>query len=207
VNLESYSDVHHLWEQCKLGVLVSGRPAAFTAFRVNADTGTAVAVAPAAILSSTDRLLGLPQLAESRIAAALTEAKEEWFEDGVESRLFQTLSKLTFAYGFAAISSIEHLLGSLDINVEVVVETMQWLGGVDDPPSHTYRRKLLEKMLLSRRAVRVRHGAASGLAAMDDPSSLPTLIKASKGERNQGLKRYLLLIADQLERTRACLNS
>ncbi len=158
-------------------------------------------------LGSTDRVLGIPQLVESKFATAVTFAGGEWFEDGVESRFSRTLSMLAFAYGDAVVASVERFLASPDVNKEVAVEAAQWLGEVDHPASRAYRKNLLEKVLGTSSAVRIRHGAAAGLAAMDDPSSLPAVIEARDRETNRGLQNFLQLVVDQLERTRACLSS
>lgn len=157
------------------------------------------------ILNSTDPELGASRMIRGQLAEAAGLAREEWFEDGVESRFSRTLSSLLHAYSDGAIAAVETLVGSPSTNVEVAVEAAKWLGEVDHEATKLYRRTLLEKML-NAPSVRLRHGAAAGLASMDDPDSLDALRGALDREPNRRLRGYLQLVANQLERTRACLN-
>jgi len=159
------------------------------------------------LLNSTDRLQGASRLVESKFAEAVAVAGKEWFEDGVASEFSRALSTLLHTYKNAAIAPVETFFASPSTNVEIAVEAARWLGRVDHPTSHRYRRTLLEKVLLSAPSTRLRHGAASGLAAMDDPSSLLVVMEARDRESNQRLRRFLQLVVDQLERTRACRSS
>lgn len=160
------------------------------------------------LLNSTDREQGASRLVDAKFAEAVALASKEWFEDGVESEFSRALSALLHLYKDAAIAPVETFLGSPSSNVEVAVEMAQWLGKVDHSDSHHYRRTLLEKILLSdSSSVRLRYGAAAGLATMNDPSSRPAVVEALNRERNRRLQYFLQLVVDQLERTRACLNS
>ncbi len=159
------------------------------------------------LLNSTDRARGTSRLVESRFVSAVALAGEEWFEDGVESRFSRTLSTLLHTYGDAAVAEVEIFLGSPNVNMEVAVEAAQWLGEVDHPASRRYRRTLLEKTLLAATAIRLRHGAAAGIASMDDPSLLGVVMKALDRESNRGLRHFLELVADQLRPARACPSS
>ena len=184
------------------------RSPSFIALRV-AGLGTAAQpiVYTTGLLNSTDRLQGASRLVESKFAEAVALAGKEWFEDGVESEFSRALSTLLHTYRDAAIAPVETFFISPSANVEVAVEAARWLGRVDHPASRHYRRTLLEKVLLNAPSTRLRHGAASGLAAMDDPFSLPAVVEASNRESNQRLRRFLQLVVDQLERTRACRSS
>jgi len=159
------------------------------------------------ILSSTGTGLGIRRFVESKLTEAVDLARNEWFEDGTESHFFRTLSALLFAYGDASVATLETFLSSPSSNIEVAVEAAQWLGETDHLSSRHYRRTLLEKLLRSTPSTRLRHGAAAGLAFMDDPSSLPALREALEREGNRRLQRYLALVVEQLERTRACRSS
>ncbi len=173
-------------------------------------TGAALGSAKGAsgLLNSTDIAFGVARLVDAKLRRAFTEAAGEWFEDGVESRFSRSLSTLLMVYGDAAVAAMEPWLASPTSNPEVVVEAAAWLGEIDHAPSAQYRRTLLEKLLFSRRAsTRVRHGAASGLASMDDPAALSAVIRARDQESNERLRHFLGLVAEQLERTRACRTS
>ena len=172
--------------------------------------GLAVGAEPIAalpgLLSSTDVRLGRPRLVESKLGDAVARAGEEWFEDGVESRFARALSMLLHGYRDTAVAAVETFLRTPDSNIEVAVEAAQWLGEADHPTSHHYRRTVLENLLRAPSA-RLRHGAAAGLASMNDPASLPSLLDARDHETNRRLGRYLQLVVDQVERTRACPSS
>jgi hypothetical protein len=155
------------------------------------------------LFNSTDALLGIAPVVESKLASAFAEARHAWFEDGVESEFSRTFSTLIHTYSDMAVSAAETILSSPATNIEVAIEAAHTLGEVDHPASLHYRRSLLEK-LLTARSVRLRHGAAAGLASMDDPASLPAVSEAYAREANQRLRQYLQLVVEQLERTRAC---
>lgn len=158
------------------------------------------------LLNSTDREFGIRHRVESRFSSAVAFAADEWFEDGTESTFARTLSTLIYVYGNAAIAAVERYLGSPDANIEIAVEASQWLGEVEHPDSRNYRKTLLEKTLLRGSTARLRHGAATGLAALDDPSSLPIVVEALQVESNRALRQFLELLAGQLGRTQACPN-
>lgn len=156
--------------------------------------------------NSTDVVLGVPSLVESKLSEATALAAGEWFEDGVESKFCRTLSSLLYGYGVPTVAAVEKFVRSPSSNIEIAVEAAQWLGEVDHAASQRYRRTFLESLLGSASA-RLRHGAAAGLASMDDPSSLPAVREALNHESNRRLRNFLELVVDQLERTRACLNT
>ena len=189
--------------ECDLGFREYFAPTSFTVHVISSGTAAPLSRLPG-LFNSTDRALGIPPLVQSKFATAVALAGEEWFEDGVESRFSRTLSTLLYAYGDAAVAAVERYLGSRDINIEVAVEAAQWLGDVDHSASSSYRRTLLEKTLMYAPTARLRHGAATGLATMDDPSSYSVVLEALGRESNRGLRQLLQLVADQLGRTRAC---
>lgn len=196
------------WLPYERNISLSGMDlSAVTTFRVVTISAAQPLKSAAGLFSSTDPTLGLSRLVESKLAAAFALAGQEWFEDGIESDFSRALSTLVHTYGDTAISVVETFLGSPTTNTEVAVEAAQWLGEVDHPASYRYRKTLLERLLLTAPSTRLRHGAAAGLAAMDDPSSLSALVKARDRESNRRLRHFLELVVDQLERTRACRSS
>ncbi len=153
------------------------------------------------ILNWTDPLSEPSSLAVRRVADLLAAAVEETFEDGVESSFSQGLAALFKSHKVATLAAVEAVVLSPDTNVEVAVEAIRLLGELEDLTSRPYRRGLLEKLLASPSA-RLRHAAASGLAVMDDPESLPALTAAFDREGNRRLRQYFELVVDQLERRR-----
>jgi hypothetical protein len=188
--------IESLWNSCS------------TTFRIVELTAAAQPFdMPPGILNSTDAYLGISPVVEAKLAELFAQARHSWFEDGVESEFSRAFSTLIHLYGDTAVSAVETFLSSPVTNVEVTIEAAHSLGEVEHPPSLRYRRSLLERLLLSTHSVRLRHGAAAGLASLDDPSSLPVVSEAHARERNQRLRQFLQLVVEQLERTRACLSS
>jgi len=183
------------WHACNMTYSVLGFDAA--AQRFSMEPG---------LLNSTDAVLGISPVLESRLANMFVEARHAWFEDGIESEFARAFSTLIHAYGDTAVSAAETLLAS-PTNIEVAIEAAHSLGEIDHPPSLRYRRSLLERLLLTAPSVRLRHGAAAGLASIDDPSSLTVVSEAYARESNRRLRQYLQLVVEQLERTRACRTS
>jgi len=193
------------WSMCERTFAFSELPVT-TWFQVTG-AGAAQPIKPVSgFFNSTDTVLGISRLVASQFEDAAAAAQQEWFEDGRESQFSRTLSTLLHTWGDAVVSTVEGFLGSRTANTEVAVEAAQWLGAVDHPPTYRYRKTLLETLLTSP-STRLRHGAASGLAAMNDPSSLSVVREATDGESNGRLRRFLELVVDQLERTRACRSS
>jgi hypothetical protein len=158
------------------------------------------------LLNSTDRTQGVSSFIESKLTDAIALARGEWFEDGIESQLSRALSTLLHTYGSLVVAPLETFFGAPTSDIAIAVEAAQWLGEVDHKPSQKYRRTLLEKLLRAS-STRLRHGAAAGLAAMNDPSSLAALHDVFGREENTRLRRYLELVIEQLERARACPSS
>src|SRR5688572_9690695 len=99
-------------------------------------------------------------------------AKEEQFEDGMESRFSTHLCSLIQQYRVDALQAIEHLIRVQHISVAVLEETMRELGQIDDPATYDGRIRLL-KDGLQHTSPRVRDGASLGLASLDDPQAIP----------------------------------
>lgn len=195
------------WPKHDRAIGLAQLPATATAQVTGVGTGAQSIEPLPGLLNSTDIGLGISRLVESRFSDAVASAQHEWFEDGVESRFSRALDLLIHTYRDTAVSTVESFLSSPTVNAEVAVEAVQSLGEIDHPSTHRYRRSLLEKVLLTSSSTRLRHGAASGLAAMNDPSSLDAVREATRREGNSRLRRYLELVVDQLERARACPSS
>jgi hypothetical protein len=161
---------------------------------------------PPDFFSTTDALPRPRNFFWHKVSEAFAAAAEDTFEDGIETDFSRSLRSLIKTHGIAAVAGVEDLILSPETNIEVAVEATRLLGAVDDPASRPYRRTFLERLLDSASA-RIRHAAASALAAMDDPATLPALISAIERERNRRLRQYLELVVDQLEHTRSCPSS
>jgi hypothetical protein len=151
------------------------------------------------ILHSFDVLSGISSAVGKATAAVFASGSEEVLEDGVESSFARDLEALLRAHGHSALLAVEDLIRAPETNKELAFEATRMLGSVDDAKSHDLRRKFLEELLDSAVA-RLRHAAASGLAAMDDPASLSAIERAAVKESNGLLRKYLARVADQLLR-------
>jgi len=138
-----------------------------------------------------------------RIEALFGAAKEEFFEDGMESEFSRGLVSLVRQYSNRAIDVLVHLLGSDQVNAEVASEALRWLGRMDHPPSYYSRLWLLERSLRCSSA-RVRDGAALGLSFLDDPDAITYLKQTIEREPVEELRRDMEQVLAQLESTRLC---
>jgi hypothetical protein len=141
-----------------------------------------------------------------RIALAFSMASEERFEDGVESAFSGMLVSMLQTYGSAAVAALESVIKSEETNAEVAAEALHWLGMISHPDSRRYRLWVLQESLRSASA-RIRDAASLGLAALDDPAAIPSLLDAVQREQYSELRQNLQLVLDQLEQTRRCRNS
>jgi hypothetical protein len=193
--------------RCERTISLSELPATMI-FQLTTIGAVTQAIKPlTGLVNSTDSALGIASIVESKVGDALALAQQEWFEDGTESEFAKTLSTLIHTYGDTAVAMVERFLASPSVNTEIAVEAAQSLGAIGHPGTYRYRKSLLEKLLLTSTSARLRHGAASGLAAMNDASSLAKVIQATERETNSRLRRFLELLVDQLQRTRACRSS
>lgn len=128
-------------------------------------------------------------------------AREERFEDGMESNFSHHLLALLEKYGASAYDALGSLILESSVNMEAAAEACRWLGRLEDPKNHTTRRTWLESILQGGHSARVRDGAALGLASMDDPASIPAFQQAIEREVNTELRHDLQQVLDQLIET------
>lgn len=144
-----------------------------------------------------------PKEIDQEIGMLFRAAKEQDFEDGMESELSKGLVSLIKKYGNAAMEVTADLLIYERVDAEVASEALRWLGRMDHPPSYDFRRWLLERSLRCSSAV-VRDGAALGLASSDDPHAIPYLKQAILRENYVELREDIEQVLVQLENTRQC---
>src|SRR3989442_1458856 len=73
---------------------------------------------------------------EDKIKALFEAAKEEIFEDGMESNFSRGLSTLVEQHGADAIVALARLIEIENRNDEIAAETLRWLGRLDHPASY-----------------------------------------------------------------------
>lgn|SRR5574341_618286 len=125
-------------------------------------------------------------------------AKEEIFEDGMESGFSRNLSDFIVSFGHSAMEAIIPLMLSERTNTEVASEAFRILGRLNHKTTYRDRLWLLERGLYSASA-RVRDGAILGLAFLNDPLAIAPLKSAIERELNLELRKDMEQILAQLE--------
>jgi Type IV secretion-system coupling protein DNA-binding domain len=152
----------------------------------------------AATKSSTLLPQNLSTTLRQKIGAIFAEAKEEVFEDGMESQFSRALTSAIRQFGNAAIRLLAGLILFETVNAESASEALRWLGHMNHPPTHRARLWLLERSLQSSSPT-VRDGAALGLAFLEDRRAMPYLQEAIERERSVELQHDLRQVLAQLE--------
>lgn len=139
----------------------------------------------------------LPEDIDQKIEALFEAAKEEDFEDGMESEFSKKLVFLLKRYGDAAMEALTYLIIYERVNAEVASEALRWLGRINHPASYHYRLWLLERSLRCSSAM-VRDGATLGLASLDDHHTVTYLKQAIQQEPCKELRRDMEQVLIQL---------
>jgi hypothetical protein len=144
------------------------------------------------------------------MAALFAAAKDEYFEDGMESAFSRGLIRLIGEYGEKAVVELAFLILHDQVNAEIAAEALRWLGHMEGPggPAPTqlrqdmrsYQRRLwlLERSLFTASA-RLRDGATLGLASLDDPHAVRYLRRAIAQEPSPELRSDMEQVLAQLE--------
>ncbi len=125
-------------------------------------------------------------------------AKEEIFEDGMESDFSRNLSEFIASFGHFAMETIIPVILSERTNTEVASEAFRVLGRLNHKTTYRDRLWLLERGLYSDSA-RIRDGAVLGLAFLNDPLAIAPLKFAIERERIPELRQDMEQVLDQLE--------
>jgi len=125
-------------------------------------------------------------------------AKEEIFEDGMESNFSRNLSEFIVSFGHSAMETIISIILSEQTNNEVASETYRILGRLTHKTTYRDRLWLLERGLYSASA-RVRDGAILGLAFLNDPIAIAPLKSAIEREQISELRHDMEQVLTQLE--------
>ena len=149
-------------------------------------------------LEDSTTTIEFPTDIRAAVEGLFNSAREETFEDGVESEFSRGLVSIVWMYDKDAIEEITSLVVYEQVNPEVVSEALRWLGQIDHPPSHRFRRWLLERCLLCNSA-RTRDGAVLGLAFLDDAHAVPYLQRVIERETSEELRQDMQEVLSQLE--------
>ena len=133
------------------------------------------------------------------LARCIDEAVDEVFMDGMDSTFSLRVTSLVIKYDNAAVSALDHLLNTGEVNAEVSGEVLRVLGSLHNDKSYFSRLRLLLEQLKSTDP-RIRDAASLGLASLDEPMSLSALRKAHAMEKSELVQRNIGLVIEQLER-------
>ncbi len=122
----------------------------------------------------------------------------EVFQDGEESEFSSGFVALVSKEGIRAISVLQSILANERTSATVASEALRWLTEVEDEETYNARRVLLERCLRARSS-KVRDGALTGLASMNDRRSIAALREAIDAEHIRLLRGCMSRVLRQLE--------
>jgi hypothetical protein len=125
------------------------------------------------------------------VVVLLRMGMDEDFSDGYVSDMARRVQALVAAQGSAAVDALASLIDEDKAPVEAVADALHWLGDLEHEPTHDACRRLLERTLLSDKALAIRDGACAGLALMGDPSTAATFRQAIENEANAAFREIL----------------
>lgn len=158
---------------------------------------------PFSIPSESSTLEEDPAIIENQIRSIFESAKDEFFEDGMETAFSKNLEMIILKYGLSSIVAISKIVFDKQSNEEIVSEALRLLGRIQDQNSYNIRLWLLEQNLKNNSA-RIRDGALLGLASLDDTHSIPSLKKAIQEEIYPELRGDMQQVLKQLENLLLC---
>lgn len=147
--------------------------------------------------SSTAKIID-SELLSKQIDSIFARAKEEIFEDGIESDFSRKLSEFIMSFGHSAMEAMIPVLLSDHTNTEVSSEALRVIGRLNHKTTYRDRLWLLERGLYSASA-RVRDGAVIGLAFLNDPIVVAPLRSAIEREPIPELRHDMEQVLSQLE--------
>jgi len=131
------------------------------------------------------------------LGVLLNGAREEHFEDGMDSNLSMGLRGLCRNYGADFASVLEERLKRQDVGARILTEILHTLGDIEDDATRDWRLATLADFLKSSSPL-VRDAAAVGLSYLDDKKAAPYLREAIERESSKALRDDLRVILEQL---------
>lgn len=127
-------------------------------------------------------------------------AKDEEFEDGMDSSFSAALNTVINRYGNSAVKTIADILTLPGIGSGVTTETLRQLGNIGHKPSRQPRKEIL-LTYLKREELKFRDAAVLGLGGLDDPTAIAKLREAFEHEPHGLIRRKIQAVLTQLELT------
>jgi hypothetical protein len=138
---------------------------------------------------------------EYRVEQLFQAARDECFEDGMESSFSEGLTAMVESYGHTdalkELLAYWLLLGKTPPHV--TCEALRCLGRASHTPSHRYRRWLLERCLKSPSPA-IRDASALGLSYLDDADAVPSLAEAAQRENIAHVREGIMQVLAQFQR-------
>jgi hypothetical protein len=148
--------------------------------------------------SSTAIPLEPPNEVGRLIENLFTAARNEVFEDGMESQFSKEFVSLLWRHGQLAILETARLIAGEKVDPNVASEALKWVGRINDKKTHSFRLWLLKRGLASSSA-QVRDGAGLGLSFLGDPTAILALREAVDIEQIPELRGDLNQVLEQLQ--------
>lgn len=134
---------------------------------------------------------------ERSLAALLEGARDERFQDGMDSNLGVGLRVLFRNYATDFVPVLDEQLERRDISARILAEVFYTLGQINDETTKGWRFATLVRFLKSP-SPNVRDAAATGLAYLDDKSAVPYLREAIERESSESFREDLRAVVEQL---------
>ncbi len=127
--------------------------------------------------------------------------------DEIENEFCELVLGLLQKYGNSAVCEFNYFIRNNLVTSEVADFILRILGDLDHEQTHSYRRWLLENVLLNSKSITIKDSANIGLALMNDPQSLDSIQKAINEESSEFMKKLLKKTFIQLEKINNALIS
>lgn len=141
--------------------------------------------------SATDRAI------TRALSSLLAVAREERFEDGVDSNLSVGLRVLFRNHSTEFVRVLEDQLDKRAPSVRILTEVLHTLGDIEDYATRDWRFATLVRFLRSSSPL-IRDAAAIGLSYLDDKRAAPFLRAAIERESSKEFREDLRAITEQL---------
>lgn len=149
--------------------------------------------------SSDDAIIVIDyELLTEEIYTLFSESIGTAFQDGIYSKFSTELCKLIENYGNELIHTLRELIITNKLDLELISESLRWIGDIDDDMTKDERLKLLT-FCLKHESLIVRDGAMIGLDIMGDSISISYIRDAMEKEDNSFLKKYMSEVLKDLE--------
>ena len=135
---------------------------------------------------------------EETLGRVFDEALDEEFENGMESQFSKNLISIVTQGENIAVEAIAHLLEARQPDIEVSVEALHLLGLIDHDPTRSSRLRVLMRYLQDEN-IRMRDSACVAIAAIDDRTAIPELLRVLETEPSEMLQETLREVIEQLK--------